>query len=100
MIVSRQVERVRMKSIIILFASALTVLAAVPFDIGAPGPGSIGVSSIADSAFVNWKDRAEQLSLRRAPARCGALADEWRIVAGDEIRGSAQFWPKLPICNS
>jgi hypothetical protein len=47
-----------MKSIIILFASALTVPAAVPFDIGAPGPGSIGVSSIADSAFVNWKDRA------------------------------------------
>jgi hypothetical protein len=61
-----------MKSIIILFASALTVPAAVPFDIGASGPGSIGVSSIADSAFVSWKDGAGR------PCTAEFSLDRWR----------------------
>ena len=51
-------ERVHMKSIVVLFASALTAMAAVPFDISGPVPGSIAVSSTADSALVTWKDKA------------------------------------------
>jgi hypothetical protein len=48
-----------MKPIFVLFASAFAALAAVvPFDIAGPGPGSIAVSSTADAAVVNWKDKA------------------------------------------
>src|ERR1700676_5286348 len=46
-----------MKLIIALFSTAWTVLAVAPFDIGAPGPGSISVSSTSDSALVTWKDK-------------------------------------------
>jgi hypothetical protein len=46
-----------MKSIITLFSSAMIALAAVPFDISGPGPGSIQVTSTGDSVLVTWKDR-------------------------------------------
>jgi hypothetical protein len=47
-----------MKSILLLFSSLSTVLAAVPFDIRGAGPGSIRVSSTSDSALVAWLDKA------------------------------------------
>src|ERR1700730_2725726 len=48
-----------MKSIVFLLASAIAIPAAVvAFDISGPGPGSIAVTSTADSALVNWKDKA------------------------------------------
>ncbi len=64
-----------MKSIILLVSSVLTALAAVPFDIGGPGPGSIGVTSTADSALVSWKDKAGRPCAARVFAGSGQTAD-------------------------
>jgi len=43
-------------SVAVLF-SALALPAAVPFDIGGPGPGSITVTAATNSARVDWKDK-------------------------------------------
>jgi hypothetical protein len=74
-----------MKSIIVLFVSASAALAAVPFDIGPPGPGSIGVSSTGDSARVNWKDKAgrpcsAQFSLDPAKPLIASIAVNGKTV--------------------
>jgi hypothetical protein len=46
-----------MKSIIVLLSSAWMALAAVPFDISGPGPGSILVTSTSDLVAVSWHDK-------------------------------------------
>ena len=75
-----------MKSIIILLATALTALAAVvPFDLAAPGPGSITVGTTADAALVNWKDKSgrpcsAQFSLDPAKPLITAIAAPSRTV--------------------
>src|SRR5436309_1752944 len=47
----------RMKSIIVLISSALAAMAAVPFDMAGPGPGSIQVTPGTESVRVAWKDK-------------------------------------------
>ena len=47
-----------MKSIVVFLLSACLSMAGVPFQISGSGPGSIGISSTADSAIVAWKDKS------------------------------------------
>src|SRR5215469_18612047 len=81
-----------MKSIIVLLSSALVALAAVPFDIGGPGPGSIQVTSTPDAVLVSWKDNngrtcSAQFSLE--PAR--------PLISSITVNGKAVISRAQPI---
>jgi hypothetical protein len=60
-------------------------LAAVPFDISGPGPGSIQVSSTSDSVLVSWKDKggrpcSAQFSLEPARPLITSIAVNGKTV--------------------
>jgi hypothetical protein len=74
-----------MKLIVVLLSSACIAIAAVPFNITGPVPGSIGISSTADSVLVTWKDKAgrpcsAQFSLDAAKPLIASIAVNGKTV--------------------